>query len=155
MMRFGPVMLAFESEWPGLQSRGPETDGSSPVVMYVCVEDVDRTVERAVAAGARILRPLENQLWGDRIGWLADPQGHVWTVARALSKQLRRSYKDGGLRCCGNPKPRDENAIASQIGLNRVMISSYWVSRFPRRAFWPPFAAFERTSATCRQEGRA
>jgi PhnB protein len=62
MMRFGPVMLAIESEWPGLQSRGPETDGSSPVVIYVCVEDVGRTVERAVAAGARILRPLENQL---------------------------------------------------------------------------------------------
>ena len=71
---------------PGLPSRGPVTDGSSPVVMYVYIEDVDRTVERAVAAGARILRPLENQLWGDRIGWLADPQGHVWTVATRVEE---------------------------------------------------------------------
>jgi PhnB protein len=54
--------------------------------MYLYVEDVDRTVERAVAAGARILRPLENQLWGDRIGWLADPQGHVWTVATRVEE---------------------------------------------------------------------
>jgi PhnB protein len=86
MMRFGPVMLTIEAEWPGLPSRGPEADGSSPVVMYVYVEDVDKTVERALAAGARILRPLENQLWGDRIGWLTDPQGHVWTVATRVEE---------------------------------------------------------------------
>jgi len=86
MMSFGRVMLMIDSEWPGLPSRGPEADGSSPVVMYVYVEDVDKTVERAVAAGARILRPLENQLWGDRIAWLTDPQGHVWTVATRVEE---------------------------------------------------------------------
>lgn len=86
MMRLGSAMFMIESEWPGLPSRSPEQDGSSPVVMYVYVEDVDKTVERAVAAGARILRPLENQLWGDRIGWLTDPQGHVWTVATRVEE---------------------------------------------------------------------
>jgi PhnB protein len=86
MMTFGPSMLMIEAEWPGLPSRTPKPDGSSPVVMYVYVEDVDQTLQRAVAAGAKILRPVENQLWGDRIGWLTDPQGHVWTVATRIEE---------------------------------------------------------------------
>ncbi|MCU1259725.1 MAG: putative enzyme related to lactoylglutathione lyase [Bryobacterales bacterium] len=81
LMTIGPAMIMIEGEWPGLASRAPKPDGSSPVVIYVYVEDVDRTVERAVAGGAKVLRPVENQFWGDRIAWIMDPSGHVWTVA--------------------------------------------------------------------------
>lgn len=56
-------------------------DGTSPVVIFVYVADVDATVERAVSNGARVLVPLQNQFWGDRIAWFVDPAGHVWTVA--------------------------------------------------------------------------
>src|SRR5690349_17871973 len=69
MMRFGGAMLMIESEWPGLPSRAPGLNGNSPVVMYIYVEDVDETVKRAVAGGAKVLRPTENQIWGDRIAW--------------------------------------------------------------------------------------
>jgi uncharacterized glyoxalase superfamily protein PhnB len=47
-------MVMIEGEWPTLASRAPQPDGSSPVVIYVDVEDVDNVIERAVAAGARV-----------------------------------------------------------------------------------------------------
>ena len=53
-------------------------------MLHVDVEDVDKTVEMAIANGAKVLVPLQNQFWGDRIAWLMDPSGHVWTVATRI-----------------------------------------------------------------------
>jgi PhnB protein len=50
------------------------------------VPDVDATVARAVACGAEIVVPLQDQFWGDRIAWLRDPAGHVWTVATRIEE---------------------------------------------------------------------
>lgn len=86
MITIGPAMVMIESEWPQLANRAPSTDGSSPVVLYVYVEDVDATVERAVAAGARILMPVTDQFWGDRTAWIVDPAGHVWTIATRIEE---------------------------------------------------------------------
>ena len=86
MLMFGPAMLMVESEWPGITSRAPSPDGSSPVVLYLYVESVDETVERAVAAGARVLEPAADQFWGDRTAWIIDPSGHVWTVATRIEE---------------------------------------------------------------------
>jgi PhnB protein len=86
LMTIGPAMIMIEGEWPSLASRAPTPDGSSPVVIYVYVEDVDQTVERAVANGAKVLFPVENQFWGDRIGWIMDPSGHVWTIATRVEE---------------------------------------------------------------------
>jgi PhnB protein len=57
------AMTMIEAEWPSLASRAPQPDGSSPVVLYIYVEDVDAVIERAVAAGARVLLPATNQFW--------------------------------------------------------------------------------------------
>ena len=65
-------------------SRAAVPDGTSPVVVFVYVRDVDATVERAVSNGARVLVPLQSQFWGDRIAWFMDPAGHVWTVASRI-----------------------------------------------------------------------
>ena len=86
LMTIGPAMIMIEGEWPSLASRAPTPDGSSPVVIYVYVEDVDKTVELAVAGGAKVLFPVENQFWGDRIGWIMDPSGHVWTIATRVEE---------------------------------------------------------------------
>jgi len=86
LMTIGPAMIMIEGEWPGMASRAPTLDGSSPVVIYVYVEDVDKTVERALAGGAKVLSPVENQFWGDRIGWIMDPSGHVWTIATRVEE---------------------------------------------------------------------
>jgi PhnB protein len=80
-LTIGGAMIMIEAEWPTLASRAPQPDGSSPVVIYVYVEDVDKVIERAVAAGARVLLPAKNQFWGDRTGRIIDPSGHVWTIS--------------------------------------------------------------------------
>jgi PhnB protein len=84
LLTIGPQMLMIEAEWPTLPSRAPLQDGSSPVLIFVYVEDVDQTVEQAVECGAQILMPLQNRFWGDRIAWVMDPAGHVWTVASRI-----------------------------------------------------------------------
>ena len=86
LLTIGPEMIMIEAEWPTLPSRAPTPDGSSPVLIFVYVPDVDQTVERASACGAKVLVPLQNQFWGDRIGWLMDPSGHVWTVATRIEE---------------------------------------------------------------------
>ncbi len=86
LVTIGPAMVLIEGEWPTLASRAPQPDGSSPVVIYVYVEDVDTVVKRAVAAGARILLPVKNQFWGDRTGRIVDPAGHVWTISTRVEE---------------------------------------------------------------------
>ena len=85
-LTIGGAMIMIESEWPTLASRAPQPDGSSPVVIYVYVEDVDTVVERAVAAGAKVLLPVQDQFWGDRTGRIVDPSGHVWTVSTRMEE---------------------------------------------------------------------
>jgi PhnB protein len=86
LLTIGPAMVMIEAEWPGLPSRAPAPDGSSPVVIFVYVEDVDEVVERAVGRGARVLIPAKNQFWGDRTAWIMDPAGHVWTIATRVEE---------------------------------------------------------------------
>ena len=86
LVTIGPAMVLIEGEWPTLASRPPQPDGSSPVVIYVYVEDVDTAVERAVTAGARVLIPVTNQFWGDRTGRIIDPSGHVWTISTRVEE---------------------------------------------------------------------
>ncbi|HEX9632318.1 MAG TPA: VOC family protein [Gemmatimonadales bacterium] len=94
MMTIGPAMLMIEGEWPTLSSRAPQLDGSSPVVIYVYVENVDETLARALANGARVLVPAQNQFWGDRIAWIMDPSGHVWTVASRIEETTAQERTD-------------------------------------------------------------
>jgi len=84
LVTVGPAMLMFEGESAGVPNRAPEGDGRTAVVLYVYVANVDETVSRAVAAGARVLMPLTDQFWGDRTAWFIDPSGHVWTVATRI-----------------------------------------------------------------------
>ena len=94
LLTIGPAMLMIETEWPTLPSRAPVRDGSSPVVVFVYVSDVDRTVERAVSRGAEVLVPLQNQFWGDRMAWIMDPSGHVWTVATRIEETTAEERDD-------------------------------------------------------------
>lgn len=79
-------MIMVEAEWPGVPSRAPGSDGSSSVVIFAYVADVDATVARATAHGARVLVETATQFWGDRIAWIVDPSGHVWTLASRVEE---------------------------------------------------------------------
>jgi len=86
LLKISGEMVMIEGEFPSLPSRVPALDGTSPVVIFVYVADVDQAVERAVTAGAKILIPLKDQFWGDRMAWIMDPAGHVWTVASRIEE---------------------------------------------------------------------
>lgn len=73
------VMLADEN--PEMGYKGPKAFGGSAISLLVYLPDVDKTVDRAVAAGAKLKRPVEDQFYGDRMGTIEDPFGHVWNVA--------------------------------------------------------------------------
>jgi len=74
-----PVFLVDEFEEMGAVS--PAKLGGSPVTLHLNVPDVDAAVERAVAAGATVTMPVEDQFWGDRYGAVRDPFGHLWSIA--------------------------------------------------------------------------
>jgi PhnB protein len=74
-----PILVADESQETG--SRAPQSLGGSSVSILLYVEDVDARFNQAVAAGAKVLRSVEDQFYGDRSGMLQDPFGHIWTIA--------------------------------------------------------------------------
>src|SRR5262245_670621 len=67
-LTIGEAMIFVHGELPALTSRAPQPDGSSSVVIYLYLEDVDRAIDRAATAGARVLMPVTNASWGDRVG---------------------------------------------------------------------------------------
>ena len=73
------IMLA--DEHPDIQALSPKTIGGSPVSIHLYVDDVDAAVERAVAAGAKLIRPVADQFYGDRVGGVEDPFGYRWFIA--------------------------------------------------------------------------
>jgi len=75
------IMLADENPNMGQGHASATTIGTSPVSIYVYLPDVDRVVERAVAAGAKTLKPVQDQFYGDRSGFIQDPFGHLWGIA--------------------------------------------------------------------------
>jgi PhnB protein len=107
LIMFGPAMVMIESEWPQATNRAPAMDGSSPVALYVYVESVDETVERAVAHGARILMPAANQFWGDRTAWILDPSGHVWTVAARIEETTEEQRQERLTSLYGKSTPQE------------------------------------------------
>ena len=74
-----PIMLA--DEHPEMGARSPKSIGGSPISIMVYVENVDAVFNQAVAAGAKVVRPVENKFYGDRIGGLEDPFGYQWYIS--------------------------------------------------------------------------
>ena len=77
----GDSMLMLADEFPEMNALSPQAVGGSPVMIAIYVNDVDATFNRAIAAGAKPLRPVANQFYGDRSGSLSDPFGHIWNIA--------------------------------------------------------------------------
>jgi len=74
-----PIMLA--DEHPEMGQRSARTIGGSPISLMVYVENVDALVAQALAAGAKLTRPVANQFYGDRTGGVEDPFGYFWYLA--------------------------------------------------------------------------
>jgi len=80
-LQLGNSVIMLADEAPEVGALSPPTVGGSPVTLSVYVEDGDDVVARAEQAGATVLRPVENQFYGDRSGQFEDPFGHRWNIA--------------------------------------------------------------------------
>ena len=91
-----PIMLS--DEYPEHDALGPDSRGGSTVGIHLYVEDVDEVFARAVSEGAKAVRPVKDEFYGDRSGKLVDPFGHVWYVSTRKqdlsSKEVTQRYEE-------------------------------------------------------------
>ncbi len=80
-IKVGDSIIMLADEFPDMGYRGPESRGGTTVSIVLYVEDVDKSYAKAVAAGAAATRPVKDEFWGDRMGTVTDPFGHVWTIS--------------------------------------------------------------------------
>jgi PhnB protein len=88
--------FALADEYPNIDCIGPIRRGGTTVSLGVHVSDVDATVARAVAAGARLERPVSDEFYGQRVAWIVDPFGHRWSLKRDIEKlspaEIKKRY---------------------------------------------------------------
>jgi PhnB protein len=80
-VQIGNARVMLSDEYEAMSFFGPQTRDGTTVLIHLYVKDVDATVARAVAAGAKVVRPVQDQFYGDRSGSIEDPFGHRWHVA--------------------------------------------------------------------------
>ena len=80
-LEIGDAVVMLADEHPEMDALGPRSVGGTPVSLHVYVEDADDVFARAIDAGAKELRPVEDKFYGDRLGSFEDPFGHHWHVA--------------------------------------------------------------------------
>src|ERR1051325_4735935 len=125
-IQIGNAVVMISDEYPDYGTVSPQTIGGSSVKIHLDVTDVDTFAERAIAAGATLVRPIEDQFYGDRAGQIADPFGYTWIVAthqkdvpvEEMQKELdkwnqersaKHSDEAGGIK---EPRMRRENRRA-------------------------------------------
>ena len=80
-LQIGNAMFSLSDEYPDYEAISAETLGGSPIKLHLSVPDVDKFVAQAISEGARLIRPVEDQFYGDRAGQIKDPFGYTWGVA--------------------------------------------------------------------------
>jgi len=80
-MSFGDSMIMLAEAFPEYGSVGPQPGTPSPVSIHLHVPNVDEVFAQAVAAGAKVVMPVDDMFWGDRYGIVEDPFGHRWSIA--------------------------------------------------------------------------
>ena len=80
-LSIGGRVIYLCDEFPDYGTVGPLSIGGTPVMLHLYVTDVDAVAQRAADEGATIVRPVEDQFYGDRSGQFEDPWGHRWNVA--------------------------------------------------------------------------
>ena len=99
------VMLA--DECPEMGFRSPATLGGTPIILMLYVPNVDALTQQAIAAGAQVLRPVQDQFYGDRSGTVTDPFGHCWTLSTHIEDVAPEEMKRRAaafMKDCGESK---------------------------------------------------
>lgn len=113
-IQIGNARIMLSDEYPEFGAVSPETLGGSTVRIKLMVPDVDATAQRALAAGAKMVRPVQDQFYGERAGQIADPFGYTWIIAthkEDVSTEEMQRRLDESLK---QPSERLEEKMASK-----------------------------------------
>jgi uncharacterized glyoxalase superfamily protein PhnB len=95
---FGGTTIMLSEEYPEMGLLGPESLGGSTFSVHLHVDSADEAVERALAAGATLERPLQDHFYGERSGTIRDPFGHTWLIGHEIEKvtpeEMQRRYDE-------------------------------------------------------------
>jgi PhnB protein len=80
-IRIGNSTIMLADEFPDFGAVSAQTLGGSPIRIHLQVDDVDALAARAVAAGAKVVHPVQNQFYGERSGQFSDPFGYTWMIS--------------------------------------------------------------------------
>jgi PhnB protein len=80
-LRIGDSVVMLSDPFPQARTRPPNEIGGTSISLFIYAEDVDEAIQTAADAGATITMAAEDQFWGDRMGQVEDPFGHVWQIA--------------------------------------------------------------------------
>ena len=90
------VVVMLSDEYPDYDAISPQTSGHTTASILIYVENADAMAERAVKAGAALLRPVKTEFYGERVATLKDPFGHKWSfqtrVENVSAEEMRRRY---------------------------------------------------------------
>jgi len=100
-LQIGNSRLLVSDEMPEWGNKSAKGYGGTPVGLCIYTENVEALAERFMKAGGKVVRPLENQFYGDRSGQFEDPEGYKWTLAQHVEdvspeEMQRRMEKMGG-----------------------------------------------------------
>ncbi len=104
MIRIGDSAVMLVDEFPEWGSSGPKSLNGSSVTIHLYVENVDTVFERAVAAGAKVVMPVDDMFWGDRYGVLEDPFGHRWSIATHVRDVSPEELQAAAAKMCADPQ---------------------------------------------------
>ena len=80
-LEIGNSLVMLADEHPEMGALAPPSVGGTPVGLHLYLDDVDAVAQKAVAAGATLKSPVENKFYGDRLGSIVDPFGHLWHIS--------------------------------------------------------------------------
>lgn len=93
---FGGATLMVSDEYPEMGIRGPQKGAPTALSLHLHVDDADAVIARAVAAGATLERPAQDEFYGERSGVVRDPFGHRWNIGHAIEEvspqEMQRRY---------------------------------------------------------------
>jgi PhnB protein len=112
-LEFGGTCVMLSDEFPEMAIVGPKALGGTTVTMCLAVADADAVVARAVAAGASLKRPVQDEFYGFRTGQVEDPYGHLWMIQtqieevspKKMQKRLDAMMSGGA---SDKPKPKSK-----------------------------------------------
>ena len=102
-IKIGDSFVMLADEFPDMDHLGPKSRGGTTVSLLLYVNDVDSAFKTAIDAGAKQLRPLENQFWGDRMGSLTDPFGHQWWLAQHIKDMSKDELRKAAEKAFSQP----------------------------------------------------